>query len=129
MISNFFSVHEEINSKMWYTLERVTQGCVPHFWVYFEWTEQKIVINPCKLIPNYFFSCSFLCCFVFTRHCIDVFRNDFDTFSKRFKCTIELSIIWKTKKCLFLYKTKDTRIISTKSKLHFPLSFTSVLGC
>ena len=32
--------------------KRVTQGCVPHFWVYFEWTEQKIVINPYKLIPD-----------------------------------------------------------------------------
>jgi hypothetical protein len=31
---NFFSVH------------------APHFWVYFEWTEQKIVINPYKLISN-----------------------------------------------------------------------------
>jgi hypothetical protein len=39
---NFFSVLEEINSKMWYTCE--TQGCVPNFLVYFEWTEQKIVI-------------------------------------------------------------------------------------
>ena len=26
--------------------------CVPQFWVYFEWTEQKIEINPYKLIPN-----------------------------------------------------------------------------
>ena len=52
---NFFSVHEEINSKMWYTVyptKWVTQGCVPHLWLYFEWTEQKIVINPYKLIPN-----------------------------------------------------------------------------
>jgi hypothetical protein len=29
---NFFSVHEEVNSKMWYTLcNPRTQGCVPHF--------------------------------------------------------------------------------------------------
>jgi hypothetical protein len=33
-------------------LQNLTQGCIPHFWVYFEWTEQKIVINPYKLIPN-----------------------------------------------------------------------------
>ena len=32
--------------------KQVTQGCAPHFWVYFEWTEQKIVINSYKFIPN-----------------------------------------------------------------------------
>ena len=37
---NFFSVLEEINSKMWYTHE--TQGCVPNFLVYFEWTNKKL---------------------------------------------------------------------------------------
>ena len=51
----FFSVHEKNPQKCGIhcvTREQVTQGCVPHFWVYFEWTEQKIVINPYKLIPN-----------------------------------------------------------------------------
>ena len=37
---NLFSVHEEINSKMLYTPLRNPR------------TEQKIVINPYKLIPN-----------------------------------------------------------------------------
>ena len=42
-------VHEEINSKMWYTLHN---GVYHIFEFNFDWTEQKIVINPYKLIPN-----------------------------------------------------------------------------
>ena len=52
---NFFSVHEEINSKMWYTLcNPLSVLCkgVYHFFEFLEWTKQKIMINPYKIIPN-----------------------------------------------------------------------------
>ena len=49
---NFFSVHEEINSKMWYTLEAGYARVCTTFLSLFRINEQQIQINPSKLIPN-----------------------------------------------------------------------------
>jgi hypothetical protein len=53
---NFCSVHEEINSKMWYTLRNPQSGLRKGVYHIFKFISnepnKKIVINSYKLIPN-----------------------------------------------------------------------------